>query len=620
MNFPSIRSVFSGAGRSFLRYPLAIVLAVLATVFCIKRSHLHYDEGEAHFWYINIVAAAYLGMMLSIALTVLAEKRKMKGGVVAALQGGVLVLSAAYYFSLPDHYTAQALMRFVLFALGLHWLVACIAFVGRDSGSLQDNGFWVYNKRLFLRILTSGLYTVVLYLGLVIALSAIEHLFHVDVDNDLYTDTWFVLGGVFNTWFFLAGFPAEYESPKVIDEYPKGLKVFTQFVLLPILTIYLLILYAYMIRIAVTAVWPYGWVSYMVLAFSVAGILAILLVWPLRDEKDNRWISGYSRFFYFALFPLIILLGFAIWKRVASYGVTEQRYFVLVLAFWLLYIALYFLLSKRKTIRLIPVSLCVLAFLISFGPWGAAGVSLSVQRSRLKALLEKDRLLAGDRLTGQAVSVPLADRKEITGLTEYIVQMHGYRALQSWFATDLDSLIGSARRSSYTALDDQFRTRVLLREMKIEYANSYEGEDDLAEDFYADMEKPTDEAIVTTGYDYLVSNIYFTIGRHQVNIDSSHYQLGKYQLLVRLDTATNQVRLFPDKDSALTIDLSAVLSEIPSHNEEQTVHLPREKMFVETGNSQWGCYLAITRCNGDVHRGDKKMIRSLSGYLLMKKK
>jgi len=615
MNFPSIRSVFSGASRSFLRFPLAMVLAVVATVFCIKRSHLHYDEGDAHFWYVNIAAAAYLGMMLSLALTVLAEKRQLKGIVAAAVQGGVLLLGAVYYFSLPDHYTAQAGMRFVLFVLGLHWLVACIAFVGRG----EDNGFWLYNKRLFLRILTSGLYTGVLYLGLVIALSAIEHLFSIPVPNDLYTDIWFVLGGVFNTWFFLAGVPADYDSPKTITEYPKGLKLFTQLVLLPILTIYLLILYAYMIRIAVTSVWPYGWVSYMVLAFSVAGILAILLVWPLRDEKDNKWISGYSRFFYFALFPLIILLGFAIWKRVASYGITEQRYFVLVLAFWLLYVALYFLLSKRKTIRLIPLSLCVLAFVVSFGPWGAEGVSLRVQRSRLQALLEKNRLMADGRLTGRPVSVGFIDRREITGLTEYIVRSHGYKALQSWFAADLDSLIGNARRSSYTALDDQFRARVLLKEMKVEYANSYDSEYDEIPEFYADVARDKAEAIVTTGYDYYIGNLYLNIATPPEGIDTSRYRLGKYELIVQMDTAANQLELMPGKDSVLKLDLSGMVARIPSYNEGQTTQLTEDKLTITKENSQWGCRLTIIRCNGVVQKGNKRL-KDLSGYLLMKRK
>jgi len=674
MKFPSIRSVFTGAFRAFLRFPLAILLAVTGTAFCIGYAHLSVWGKDGHFWFWNVVAAAYLGMLLSIALTVLAESRQLKGSSRVALQGSALLLAVGYYLSLPGDYSTESLIRFILIALSLHWLIACIAFVGwgkggrrvtggggslgeggrrvtgaggslGEGGLLQDNGFWVYNKQLFLRILTSVLYSWVLFVGLVIALSAIEHLFHVDVEDKVYFDMWFVMIGVFNTWFFLADFPEGYERPKAIDEYPRGLKVFTQFVLMPILTIYLLILYAYMIRIAVTAVWPYGWVSYMVLAFSVAGILAILLVWPLRNEEDNKWIRGYSRVFYFALFPLIVLLAFAIWKRVSAYGITELRYFVLLLASWLLLTALYFLVSKKKTIRLIPLSLCIVAFLSAFGPWGAEGVSLYSQRARLKGLLEKDQLLvdgkAGDgrladgkvgdgrladgkvgdgKAAGRSVRMSLGDRQEISDLTEYIVRMHGYRALQPLFNKNIDTLLAQAPSSFYAGMGDHRTARLLLKEMKVDYAGKYETEDDLAEDFYADMERPAEEVIVTTGYDYLVSDIYFNIGRQQVNIDTSHYQLGKYQLLVRLDTATNQLRLFPDKDSALTIDLSGVLNEIPSHNEGQTVHMPKDKMFIETGNSQWGCYLSIARCNGDVHKGDKKVIRSLSGYLLMKRK
>ena len=615
MKFPSIQSVFKGVARAFLRFPLAIVLAITATAFSIASVHLSLDRADADLRIWNIVAAAYLGMLLSMAMTVLAEKRQIKPVIVAAFQGGVLLLAAGYYFTLPAHYTSQVLIRFMLLALALHWLIACIGFIGGE----QDNGFWVYNKQLFLRILTGSLYNGVLYLGLVIALSAIEHLFHVNIDSKIYIDLWLVIAGVFNTWFFLAGFPDGYDSPKSIAEYPKGLKVFTQMVLLPILTIYLLILYAYGIRIAVTAVWPYGWVSYMVLCFSVAGILAILLVWPLRNEEGNKWISGYSRFFYFALFPLIVLLGFAIWKRVAAYGVTEQRYFVLLLAAWLLLTALYFLVSKRKSIRLIPVSLCVAALLSAFGPWGAEGVSLRSQRSRLKAMLDKYQLLTDGRINGKSVHVALEDRQEISDITEYIVSMHGYRALQPLFGKDLDSVLQKANSSPYSGRDNFYITRVVLKEMEVPFANRYEKEEDLVENFFADIQREANEAIETKGYDYLVSNISFNLELHRPNIDSSRYQLGKHQLLVVMDTTANRMRLLPDKDSTILVDLSAIVDAIPSHNEQQTAQMPRDKMLAETANTQWGSCLVITRCNGEVH-GNKKRLRSLSGYLLMKKK
>jgi hypothetical protein len=615
MKFPSIQSVFKGVVRAFLRFPLAIVLAMTATALCIDSVHRPSGLGYAGLRIWNIVFAAYLGMLLSMALTVLAEKRQLKPGIAAALQGGVLLLAAAYYFSLPVHYRSQEMLRFALLALALHWLIACIGFIGGE----QDNGFWVYNKQLFLRFLTGSLYNGVLYLGLVIALSAIEHLFHVNIDDKIYIDLWIVIAGVFNTVFFLAGFPDRYDSPKSIGDYPKGLNIFTQFVLLPILSIYLLILYAYGIRIAVTAVWPNGWVSWMVLCFSVAGILAILLVWPLRNEEGNKWISGYSRFFYFALFPLVVLLGFAIWKRVAAYGITEQRYFVLLLAAWLVLAALYFLVSKKKTIRLIPLSLCVAALLSAFGPWGAESVSLRSQRSRLRTMLEKYQLLTDGKITGRSVHIALSDRQEISDITGYLISKHGYRALQPLFSKDLDSVVQKAQSSPYSGTDDYYIRRVLLKEMEVPFANSYETEEDLFENFYADIEREANEAIDTKGYEFLIPNIYFNLSLHQPSVDSSRYQLGKHQLVVVMDTAANRMHLFPDKDSSMLVDLSAIVDGIPPHNEQQTVHMPGEKMLAESANTQWGYCLVITRCDGEVH-GSRKKLRSLSGYLLMKKK
>src|SRR5260221_11667566 len=131
------------------------------------------------------------------------------------LQGAVVVLALIYYFLQPDHYSVQALIRFFLYALGLHWLIACISFSGREN-----NGFWIFNKRLFLRLLTSVLYTLVLYLGLTLALLAIRNLFNVHVDDKLYAYIWFVLAGILNTWGFFAGFPADYEHTMGIAAYP----------------------------------------------------------------------------------------------------------------------------------------------------------------------------------------------------------------------------------------------------------------------------------------------------------------------------------------------------------------------------------------------------------------
>ncbi len=339
MKIPSLHSLIARAGKTFLRFPLALIFTLTGVIFVIKTTHYNKGDYQAPMWYWNVMKSAYLGMLLQIALTTFAERRQWSRAKTILLLGAGAALAIIYYFSLPDHFMDISMLRLTLFALGMHWLIAFIPF----TGSGEMNGFWQYNKILFLRILTAALYSGVLYAGLALALLAIENLFKIHVDYKWYLDLWVVLAGLFNTWFFLGGFPDDYDSLEERTDYPKGLKIFTQYVLLPIITIYLLILYAYMARIIINAQWPVGWVSNLVLGFSVAGILSLLLIHPVRNEAGNKWIGIFSKFFYIALFPLLILLFLAISRRVGEYGITESRYFVLLLALWLGFIAIYFL-------------------------------------------------------------------------------------------------------------------------------------------------------------------------------------------------------------------------------------------------------------------------------------
>src|ERR1019366_3951409 len=219
-------------------------------------------------------------------------------------------------------------------------------------------------------------------------------------------------------------------------------------------SIYLLILYAYMFKIIITAQWPVGWVSYLVIGFSIGGILSLLLIYPVRNDENNKWILIFSRFFYFALFPLIILLFLAVKRRVNDYGITEQRYFILILALWLLFIAVYFLLSKSKNIKLIPVSLCILTVAASFGPWGAFNVSLASQENHLKSLLNKYSMLDKGKIVKAKDTIAFKDHKQISSIIDYLVSVHGYKTLQSYFVQNLDSLFnGKQDNYDYNKVD-----------------------------------------------------------------------------------------------------------------------------------------------------------------------
>ncbi|MFD2143966.1 DUF4153 domain-containing protein [Mucilaginibacter antarcticus] len=201
-------------------------------------------------------------------------------------------------------------------------------------------------------------------------MGAVNLLFNVKFEFDTFAILWIWIVGMFSTTFFLTGVPGNFAALNKDNSYPNGLKVFTQYVLIPLATIYLAILLAYEAKILIQWNLPKGFVSYLILGYAVFGILSLLLVYPIREQEENKWLKSFARNFYLLLLPLLILLFVAVGTRVFEYGITEQRYFLIALALWLLFISIYFLLFKTQNIKVIPISLCLVTLITIYGPQG----------------------------------------------------------------------------------------------------------------------------------------------------------------------------------------------------------------------------------------------------------
>lgn len=436
MRLFSVSTILEKATESFRRFPLPLLFSFGAVVIMICLNHLEYAARSGHI-YERLAMTAYLGMLLTISVTLFAERFVMKFSHRTVLAFIAVGLAALYFYSLPESMNTASGIRFAVLAISLHLLVAFAPFILAD----EMNGLWQFNKSLFIRILTSGVYSAVLFGGLALALLAIDNLFEVQIDDEYYFDLWLIIAGVFNTWFFLSGVPENTSALERATDYPKGLKLFTLYVLLPLITVYLVILYAYAAKILLTSHWPVGWVANLVLAFSIFGILSFLLIYPLRDDEANPWVKFYSRLFNFLLVPLIVLLYISIFKRIEEYGITVARYYVLLLALWLTFIAAYNILTGGKRIRVIPLSLCIIGLLSTFGSWGAFAVSHRSQIGELSALFESNSILVNGKVdTTTTHDVQAADYDRIQSIVNYIEEFHGHQELQQYFDQNIDTL------------------------------------------------------------------------------------------------------------------------------------------------------------------------------------
>ena len=608
MKLHSINWLVSSAISTFKRFSPVILFAIGSCWFYRLYIHLPYEEKGNHHYYINLVLSCYLGMLLLMVVTIYSERNKFTPAKKVIGSFLAILLIAAYYYSLPDHFTMTSMTRFVLFFLGLHFLVAFVPFIRVG----EINGFWQYNKILFLRILTAGLYSGVLYIGLFLALLAIEKLFGANIEWKTYADLGIFIFGIFNTWFFLAGFPADFGDLELKTEYPKGLKIFTQYILFSLITVYLVILYLYMFKIIFTAQWPYGWVSYLVLVFSIVGILSLLLIHPIRNEQNNKWILAFNRFFYFAICPLIVLLFLAIQRRIRDYGITELRYFVLILAIWLAFIAVYFLVSKKKNIKIIPVTLCILAFLSSFGPWGAFAVSINSQTRHLIKILEKNKLVKDHKIVRLNDTISIADAKEITSTVEYLINTEGYPSLQPYFSQNLDSLLKRDKSNDFSYSYAQ--TNKVLGLMNIAYTNQYEAE--YNQRSYFNYHRNNDKAVISlTGFDYFIND--YSAYTNKEHNSSSTYMLDKKDLLVSCGGDPFSLRIQSPNGLTLAFNLDSLTKSFKSKASNQFGSISTDSMMIQSQNEELSVKIIFRELNGEYVK-DKVNINHLAADILVR--
>jgi len=432
MKFPSLESLWADTQKVLLRFPLQVLVAILAIVVSFILADFK-GNPTAQYHLIKLMFICNMALVLLLAADLFAEVQLIGAAQKWGLRLFCLLICTTFYFILqPNLYIADR-FRIGLLIFSFHLMVAFAPFI--KKGNLH--GFWEYNKVLFLRILTAGLYAAVLFAGLAIALAAIDGLFTVTIRPFVYLRLLSLVGIGFTTVFFLAGVPVDFNRINNTQHaYPKGLKIFAQYVLIPLLTIYLVILLVYEAKILLSWELPKGLVSTLILGYAVFGVLSLLLVYPIKEKEGNGWIRFFSRWFYIMMIPLVALLLLAVWKRVNNYGITEPRYILIILALWLSIITAYFLISRKDNIKIIPVSLCILALLATYGPQSAFSVSRYSQIQRLKKLTD-----ANDA----------QEMIEKPRIVRYLVLNHGLASLQPFTKVNLTELSNKIDQDSNLA-------------------------------------------------------------------------------------------------------------------------------------------------------------------------
>lgn len=605
LSIPSINQIVEAITSVLKRFPLVVLVSIVGTISAIWLTDLSFASQEEYPRLLAVCFVSGLGISFLLAIATFLEQNEWSTAGKSMINAIGIALLITYYFILSDHFVDgpnEIWYQFFLFALGSHLFVAFAPFT--SSGKLDQ--FWEYNKSLFLRILISVLYSGVLFVGLSIALLAIDNLLGLNVEGETYLKLFLFLGGIFNTWFFLAGVPQKEDIQSKAIIFPTGLRVFVQYVLIPLVTVYIFILYLYLGKIIIQWELPNGWVSNLVLSFSIAGLLSLLLLYPIRKSKEFKWVSFYSKYYYIVLIPLIGLLMFSIWVRISEYGVTINRYFVATLGVWLTGIVIYFIFSNVKSIKVIPISLCIITLAVSVGPIGAFAVSERSQLGRFEQILTKNTMLSDSGIIQQPMNeISFEDRKELSSLVDYVVDNHSIKEFGKYFERPIDEII----KDSTTYKDSE----KIVNALGINYVEYWENEETVSQFFR--IASSGEFLVDIKDYDYASNEILFIREKNSFSIESEEgittIQFGFNELSIKIDQS-----------------ISGDTLEIPIFNFVNSLHnkypnwtyndsfIPVSEMIIERENSAIKALIIITDISGE--NRDELVLNKLSATFYIK--
>lgn len=426
MKFPSVSEIVELSLKTIKRFPLSSIVAVVGTILSVASVHATNEEVVA-----GLAMTSLFAMPFALAVEIYLESRKLSDvwRVVAKFFAVLIIIYCWHsFFRFWDDWADGEIIYFFLLESVAFLLVAFAPFVT----SQKNNAFWQYIVALFVRFFQAFLYFAILFIGIALLLASIDFLFEVRIDDEYYADVWFVIVGIFAMLFFMSGVPKNFEKLESEKEYPKLMRVLEEFVLVPLVFAYVIVLYVYTGKIIVTWNWPHGDVSSWVIVFSLAGVISYFGAHSVK-YKFAKYIEYLKRWLFLLLIPLAIVLFMAVSFRIGEYGVTELRYLIVVYGVWLVLMGLYFTFSKKKLLKMLPISLAVFAYVAAFGgPLSAFGVSSISQLDRMENLWLETQTIDEGILVYDG-EMPSGDAYEIREIVDYIIGHHGVEHFESYF-------------------------------------------------------------------------------------------------------------------------------------------------------------------------------------------
>jgi len=379
------------------RFPLAMLAAVASVVLGIIGIEIEQSGKEVPLGLMYTLMSLVLTFPMFVLAELISESLNWDVTKKYLLKLVPILIGVVYFFSLMLPYqeiSERQGIEFFLLNVIFYFLILVAPFINNNFRSK----LWNFSKQIIIRLFFSVLFTGVIFAGVSLAITAVQYLFELKIDNEIFIEIWISAVGLFG-----------------------------------------IILYVYTLRIIFTSAWPKEGVVQWVMVYGIGGFVTFALAKPLTMHVKllKKIFTG----FFISVLPLLIVYFSAIGIRISEYGVTVDRYLVVLFGLWLIPVTFYYLLSRKKHLHWLigSVVICVLIFL--YGPWNGYNISFNSQVQRLENLLIKNNLLIDGKLQKAPDNFSISEYTEIESISRYLYRSYEVEKINKWLGEENVELI-----------------------------------------------------------------------------------------------------------------------------------------------------------------------------------
>lgn len=390
----------SQVSSAFRRFPVTSALA-LFTFFALVYSTEHTEiferlAGMRFLAWLGIYPVA--AMLISLTTSLVQESLKNESKLPQAISGAAwlalsiilafgITSSVAMQFSLLAHYST--LTYYFIASTALVYVTATLSiFIAPFWKNKDENAFWIFLFKNLKALVVAALIATLLLASVEALVFCFGALFEHEFDEKVYFYIFYFCASAVFPILYFSGIPSIEECHSETPALNKFATSTIRFLFVPVLSLAILLFYAYIVKFILLWDMPQGMVSYFVSGFMLYMLALVTILYPTRLAPGNTFEKKLLKVFPAACIPLVAMMSVGLIRRISDYGISAERIYAATINIYFYVIIAVFLFDKIKCkSRYIAVIFCALFFVIADTPLSAYNISQRVWMGSIREAL-----------------------------------------------------------------------------------------------------------------------------------------------------------------------------------------------------------------------------------------